>query len=328
MSNDVFNLNVLFKICCLPKTDYSVDAIEGAIKYLIKSPNIQHISTLFLKKIDNKESINPELISQLKIIAIQVVANYLEKRAIVHSLGRAIEDKLSNWNVILLKAMAFNDNIYGTSSPRGSSDIDILVEKDNLINLEEILKKLGFCKQVSGINPFSGVYENCWSKGKIYLDIHTSLINPYKYTLNTERLFENSAPHPFYKMDNIRVLGDEDNLLHLALHFQKDCYIYHHSIIDAMHIRHSSKISAKKLTKEICITFNDITNHIIKNSPLSVTSNILVNLLPLCKPEKKNIKFKFNQLLMDFITLKPKAKFFIYYKIYITKLIRCKLKTI
>lgn len=321
MTKEEKYLRIIFQVCCHSTSGFNANQIEKATQFLVKSNSLHHIAPLFLANLPTKSLLTPPTLNEIKTLTFQVVANYLKKRNTVSCIRDYIAQSGLDIQIILLKSMGFNDHVYDAATPRGSSDIDILVLADALNKFELLLTKMGFIKQSTDSNPYSGVYENTWSKGKVYLDVHTSLTNPYKYKKNSKDLFTSSIAHPFYKSDAIRVLSSMDNILNLALHFQKDCYHYHHSVIDASYVKRS--INGEGLHYQLqckaCRVFENIANNITFNKELTWLNRVLLKALPLLKPKEKGSKFRFNQLLMDFVTCDKKVKLAIYYGIYVVR---------
>lgn len=322
MSNQRHILKHVFKLCCGQSCD-NLQHLKGAVDFIIKTPTLHHIAPLALREISKNQDIDTQ---NLKLIAFQVVANYLAKRQAVLEIGNVILKHELDINLVLLKSMALNDRIYDPSYPRGSSDIDILVHKKDIKVLERCLDSLGYVKRDPGIQPFSGAYEVSWSKGKVHIDVHTSLANPYKFKINVDSLISDSEPHPFYNNRNIRVLSKKDTLWNLALHFQKDCYTYHHSILDAHHVINTdvSKIDNVYEAKKAYNVFESIKNNLVSDAPMPLMSSLLVSVMPLCKENKKTLRFRLNQCLVDFLTLDSKIGFARYYLIYMIKFVKNK----
>ena len=226
--NEIVNI---FRICCDKSKSIDKKSIQSSINELVENSKFHHLAPLLLKSITNKRLIaNKELI-ELRKISIQVIANYLEKRNFVKSICYKLERK--GIKIILLKSMAFNDYLYTADAPRGATDIDILVNEHDFEEFVNILKGQNFLESYNKKRPFSNSHETTWYKRNLYIDVHRHLINPYKFYIDNKILFKRSKPHSYYKSENIRVLSLEDNMNHLALHFQNDCYAYHHSLIDS-----------------------------------------------------------------------------------------------
>ena len=113
---------------------------------------------IFLKKARN-EGISPLVFSRLPEVAKhhdipEYVREDLEKdyylnaaknALIFEGLGKALETfRKAGLQVIVLKGAALAETVYGNPALRSMSDVDLLVKKENLHQIDELLKKLGY----------------------------------------------------------------------------------------------------------------------------------------------------------------------------------------
>lgn len=223
-------MNLIFSICT---SEYKVkiddfSEIKIILRYIIKKEQYHHLLPLIIENISDFDEKRCQLKQQAKIISAGVIAAYISKRSILKKLSEKFTE--NNIRIILLKSFAYNDFYY--KSPRGSGDIDILIEKSSNDEVDTILTESGFHQVLHKPGPFANIYEKTWKKGALLIDVHTALDNPLKYDFCTELLFKKSVIHPYYNNEHVRVLCGEDALKNLEIHFIKDAYLYHHSLID------------------------------------------------------------------------------------------------
>jgi hypothetical protein len=206
------------------------------IEALHSNPINSQLSTLIEQQLKNNQIPVPIKIKQ-QSLAIRV--DYLSKKSFMQRLVKDLnEHKLT---IYLLKGMAFNDNIYDASYPRGCSDIDILVLPSELIIFEKILEKYGTRVTHNNKKPFTDSYEHSWvieTDYKIYIDVHWNIMPPGLFDIDIQELTNNSYPHPIYNCKYIRVLANDRNYIHLMLHMFKDANFLHHSLVDSIYLSH------------------------------------------------------------------------------------------
>ena len=169
----------------------------------------------------------------LKSYMFKLIADVESKKNIVNQIATALQG--SNLTVLLLKGMAFNDLIYSTDSPRGTSDIDLLLMKSEKEALTKQLAPIAKKVEVPKKYVFDNLFEEVWStksSNRVFLDMHWYLSYPTLYNFDQQQIFERSIPHPFYKSENLRLLSYEDHLVYLAIHLTKDCDFYNYGLID------------------------------------------------------------------------------------------------
>jgi hypothetical protein len=169
----------------------------------------------------------------LKSNTFKLIADVESKKNIVNQIATALQG--SNLTVLLLKGMAFNDLIYSTDSPRGTSDIDLLLMKSEKEALTKQLAPIAKKVEVPKKYVFDNLFEEVWStksSNRVFLDMHWYLSYPNLYNFDQQQIFERSIPHPFYKSENLRLLSHEDHLVYLAIHLTKDCDFYNYGLID------------------------------------------------------------------------------------------------
>lgn len=319
--NDIEIAN-LFRICCNRNMPSDRLTIQRSINSLIENPEYHHLAPLVVKNLGNKQLEQYKASLTLKKISIQVIANYLEKRNFVKKLSKELEYR--GLKLILLKSMAFNDNIYKADSPRGSSDIDILVNDKDINEILKILKSFNFVRSQKDDKPFTDSYESTWYSGGIYIDLHRFLVNPFKFFIDTKTLFKYSIPHAYYNSENIRILSIEDNLNHLALHFQNDCYAYHHSLIDNEHLivkNENKKIKNPEEFRRINNIFKFFADIILYDKTPSPLAKIFFYVTPKKRIYSNGLRRKTIQIVFDILSFQSCKDLIIYYCSYLKQLV-------
>lgn len=142
-------------------------------------------------------------------------------------LAKALEDK--GIEVILLKGAALlASSVYSSPSQRKMSDIDILIKKEDLLEVETTLESLGFLPNGKENDNVAEWYRKYFreityykSAGNYCVDVHWSINEffniPYHELKNRSKSLDLNGVNMF-------TLSPEDTLLHLCLHavFQ-DC---------------------------------------------------------------------------------------------------------
>ena len=121
-----------------------------------------------------------------------------------------------------VKGLTVAERYYGSLALRPSADIDVLVRPESLPAARELAAELGWSRRVlptfvAEHHPFHDVqYHRETPAGTVCLEIHTGLWNPGHFRPLPDllqRTTEGSVRgHP------MRMLSDEDTLLHLAIH--------------------------------------------------------------------------------------------------------------
>ena len=150
--------------------------------------------------------------------------------------------------VVVLKGIPLEESLYDHIGLRPSNDIDLLVKESALARTEIVLRSLGFAQtretEVRGdfrqyhhhLAPY--VHEHTG----VRVDLHWRLISPGRaYQLDVDDFWER-AEKVSVGVSQCLVLGNEDRLLHLLLHFLGD--------------RHSSKPGALLQICDISLMMN------------------------------------------------------------------------
>jgi hypothetical protein len=136
-------------------------------------------------------------------------------------IATLLHDK--GYRIILLKGAAYLQAKLGAYKGRRFADIDLLVEKTHISDIEETFKNHRWFS--ASLSEYDEHYYRYWShqippmkhpESGIEIDVHHHLGMPIgRIKFNSEDLFENAVPIPgstFFRLSN------EDIILHSALH--------------------------------------------------------------------------------------------------------------
>ncbi|MEG3765208.1 nucleotidyltransferase family protein [Alteromonas sp. 14N.309.X.WAT.G.H12] len=167
--------------------------------------------------------------------ALEMVASYLNEE---------------NIPIILLKGMAFNNNLYPVNYPRFCSDIDILIESKFRAKANKILGERMQIFEPSRKRKFHGLYEDTYLfNNRLYphVDLHYYLAHPDLFTVDEKKLWLDSKVHPYYHNENVRVLSSEHMILHNVIHSTKDLSFFSYNLLDTITIFDNRTIDTSSL---------------------------------------------------------------------------------
>ncbi|WP_395341921.1 nucleotidyltransferase family protein [Ningiella sp. W23] len=299
---------------CLSRTFFLEHKAEYDLDLLFLNDEMRRLAGVFFANCrDLIES--PKTLERLKHINAQLVAMHLKHKSFINTLVSDLEE--NQMTIILLKSSAFNGSLYHSSSPRGNSDIDILVLDKDFHKFGNIIAKYArpFAPKIA--RPLDNSYESTWisdNDASVIIDVHFALINPALFKIDHAGLFLQSAKHPAFHSDRIRILCSEHNMLHSALHIFSDGYIPHHSSLDAAMLvknlqpnieaaRYNSmkwgcRTAFDFLLLELNSTFPQITLEsasLVKNSKMLLLRKILKH-----RYRKHSLKRRIQQLLLQY----------------------------
>lgn len=174
---------------------------------------------------------------------LQIELLELKKQSVIKLIAQNLD-----FPIVLLKSSALNNNIFNSGLLRGGTDIDILVQRENLQRLQSILASLG--NRISKEDkPFSSVYEETWYIESLctYVDVHFELCNPYHFKVKSEDILSESMIHPFYDNERIRTPCIEHLIIHSMLHFIKDGKIANQTVFDYYYLKEKTDYSVIKI---------------------------------------------------------------------------------
>ncbi|MAK16577.1 MAG: hypothetical protein CMQ70_01240 [Gammaproteobacteria bacterium] len=265
-------------------------------KAFLRFVSFSRIEHFFIKKIESKN---------IKLIFGSEEASWLKnnsiKRAIRTAESKSFAKKISkelkkiNVNHIFLKGINMHEHFYQDNLIRPLSDVDILIDKQNLCELIEICKKYNFDTTLwdsIDINDLE-IYKNPTLKHKnelAHVDIHTELkssifVDSQSYKEFGQNLLKNA------EINNSNLCSREDTFLHCLFHgtIQSNYNVGPIFILDIISMLKSDdinwdlinkKVGEYKLKKE----FNEVMFYI--SSSMHV-SNVIFKINP-----NKNLDFK------------------------------------
>ena len=170
---------------------------------------------------------------KLKLSTYSLIADVGAKKHEINQLAQVLAGH--DISVLLLKGLAFNSYLYSDNSPRGSSDIDILIQPQDKNSFCAVFKKLASLVDKNTNNAFDGLFEETWranNTNPVYFDLHWYLSYPSLFRCDGLEIVKRSIQHPNYHSENIRLLSNEDHIVYLAMHLLKDCDYFHYGLID------------------------------------------------------------------------------------------------
>ncbi|KXI27225.1 nucleotidyltransferase family protein [Paraglaciecola hydrolytica] len=239
MRDDVINTLEVFRYACSHQSQHVIwdqQALKRIEKQLLINPKLDRLHALIYQNAIERNQLawfDASTQTILKKTTYSIVADIAAKRAFIQQLAAALEHK--NIAIILLKGMAFNDVLYPTAAPRGTSDIDILIKPADKENFELVLKELAKPVKLDNEHPFDGLYEQSWivlAGANQFIDVHTSLTNPLLFNVNYDMLWQTSYKHPTYQSENVRLMDNENTYAYLITHMINDTNFYHYNLID------------------------------------------------------------------------------------------------
>lgn len=239
-----------------------------------------------------------------------------------------IVDALSSANIpiILLKGAAFWNVLYSAEAPRTSSDLDVLIKKQDwqqaVFTIKSVMNYIAKPKP----DVFGDLYELSFipkSKVGAALDLHNALIHPLLFSINEQELWKSSLVHPAYNNEQIRILSPEHALIHQALHAYKDMDFAKYNLLDSHEIIATLKPDMNKVIDIVKKWGATTPLHVLlANCKTLMKSNLEQHLFDRVKPNiltrlsigkllrststkpinnNKSIGYRFNQILSQFV---------------------------
>ena len=165
------------------------------------------------------------------IDVLDTFKNIYEKNIMRHILWANEATNITNAlsengiNTVLLKGIGLADTIYPHPWLRSFSDIDFLVPQDKLLKVKDILIDLGY--DLIYTDSLKWLLKNNLAlsfinkKNKIYLEIHTDIVNNKWYAESTNIDMDAIWQNVISKEINgkkVFLLSPEDNILYLSIH--------------------------------------------------------------------------------------------------------------
>ncbi len=235
-----------FYMFCLNGEELSNFKLDELIDTYNNNQSLRRFAPHFHEKLLllNSKEVTPYL-PEVQKNAFDIIALVTLQRGVIRELG-VIAQSL-NSQILLLKSSSLNGHNYSWQTPRGASDIDILISIKEKTEFELALSEVATRVQEAKARPFTDVHESSWlhnASGQT-IDLHYHLINPLLFPIDTARLFEQSTPHKGYNLACIRRMTDSHNFLHACLHMFNDSNFFSHSAFDLIALlEHKSIITS------------------------------------------------------------------------------------
>lgn len=151
-------------------------------------------------------------------------ATLLQNRSLLSELLTTL-DAMAEAGVeaIPVKGLVLTEMLYGNLALRPAGDIDVLVRVDDLPAARDALRELGFAQEAVPAyeerhHPFHDPpYYRPGPFRHTALELHHGLSAPRQFRMDAASLWERSVTTELFGRQ-LRVLGPEDTLLHLAVH--------------------------------------------------------------------------------------------------------------
>jgi hypothetical protein len=239
MRQDVINTLEVFRYACIhpsQNVNWDREAVKRIEETLLSHPKLERLHALIYQNAIARKQLDwfsAACQNKLKLSTYSLIADIGAKKSQISQLAQVLNDH--NLNVLLLKGLAFNSYIYSDNSPRGSSDIDILIKPQDKSRFCELLQQMATVVEQKAADAFGGLFEETWianNSNSVYFDLHWYLSYPSLYRFDGQAIEKRSIQHPFYQSENIRLLSNEDHIVYLAAHLVKDCDFFHYGLID------------------------------------------------------------------------------------------------
>ena len=178
-----------------------------------------------LKALGLEARLNDQVRDGLRMSYYRTLADNLRSFEDLREVALAsVENRIP---LLVLKGPTLVHLVYGDPAIRPMDDIDLLVHPEDILRLEEALRRLGYTP-----HP---LYPDLFRRGKTVLDLHTDPINRSRIEargaavrLDIDALWRNALPLPDFPQ--LQMLGPSDQVLTLAVHavkhgFQQDIWL-------------------------------------------------------------------------------------------------------
>jgi hypothetical protein len=239
MREELVNTLEVFQYTCVnqaQKVNWDREAVQRIEKQLLVSPKLSRLHALIYQHAIERHHLDwfsSNFQTKLKLSTYSTIADIGAKKNEINHLAQLLEGH--DLTVLLLKGLAFNGYIYSDNAPRGSSDIDILINPQDKNKFCDVLQQMATFVAPNTEDAFGGMFEETWrvnNTSSVYFDLHWYLSYPSLFTFNTAEMVSRSIKHPIYESEKIRLLSNEDHLVYLASHLLKDCDFFHYGLID------------------------------------------------------------------------------------------------
>ncbi|MFT5813595.1 MAG: hypothetical protein ACI9VT_001348 [Psychroserpens sp.] len=239
MRKQTLNTLEVFRYACVNQVqcvNWDRETIQRIENQLLSAPKLSRLHALIYQHAierDHLDWFSSNFQIKLKLSTYSIIADIGAKKNEINHLAQLLEGH--DLTVLLLKGLAFNGYIYRDNAPRGSSDIDILINPQDKNKFCDVLQQMATFVAPNTVDAFGGMFEETWrvnNTSAVYFDLHWYLSYPSLFTFNTAEMASRSIKHPIYESEIIRLLSNEDHIVYLASHLLKDCDFFHYGLID------------------------------------------------------------------------------------------------
>jgi hypothetical protein len=239
MREELVNTLEVFKYACanqVQEVSWDREAVQRIEKQLLVSPKLARLHALIYQHAIERNHLDwfgANFQTKLKLSTYSIIADIGAKKNEISHVVQLLEGH--DLTVLLLKGLAFNGYIYSDNAPRGSSDIDILINPQDKHKFCDVLRQVATFVTPNTEDAFGGMFEETWrvnNTSAVYFDLHWYLSYPSLFKFNTAEITSRSIKHPIYESEKIRLLSNEDHIVYLASHLLKDCDFFHYGLID------------------------------------------------------------------------------------------------
>lgn len=232
--HDNLNLNATQKLILLSATTQVSEASADALQKLLKS----HIDWPFLIQYSVSQGTAPFLYKMIKNQHLESLmpepvykaleAGYYRTYSKNVLAQEALKEVLNAFNkasikTLLIKGMASAQYIYKDPGLRPMSDIDLLVENNNLLIAEQILFDLGYknaCPYKSFKLRTLNIYNhlNAFTKANTKIELHHDLSSSHHIIRFPSEKVWDGVREVYLGNEKTHILKDEWNLIYLSIH--------------------------------------------------------------------------------------------------------------
>lgn len=190
--------------------------------YIFRIADSLHAAPLFsynLREWEDREPVASELVPFLQEAYHETLARNMH---LLHEFDAVVEDLTGKGiAVIPLKGAALARDLYPSIALRPMYDIDLLVKKEDVAGVDEVLRRTRYRAASSPTAGKGFTYDRRYikeTKAPAVIEIHWNLGEENRYRLDIAGIWDRAVPAS--KGPGLKMSG-EDTLLYLALHFFK-----------------------------------------------------------------------------------------------------------
>ena len=287
------------------------EVLQFFYKYFLTHKKIKNIQDALEKEF----GIIPELMvgdsANSITYRIQCFLNKLYLKDVSRILEASKDKPLS---IVFMKGVFLAADLYENYNYRLSCDLDILIEKNDLLQLDEILKKIGYSCDVDTCNIALYSMKNhikyvkpIYGYGKLLIEVHTNICNPSQlYRGYTKWVMRRSKTVNLLEL-NPRLESEQDRLIHGCLHFFNHFYTaYSYRLLNLQPVlKWKSLIDIALMINKYGINTDyvmDVAKTFNCGLDIYCTFNIINFIIPNLVPRRLLNELKKNELNSEVIT--------------------------